>query len=138
MSSPKRWNDASFPEIDFADILDSEEAGLVNDAGSQKVWKKGTLKAYLDTLYHPVGIKATVTKDIASIAAGAEGTETFAVTGAETTDTVSVSAASGLSAGLIITNAWVSAADTVSVTFYNWTGSPIDQGSKDFYISFHN
>ena len=51
MSSPKRWNDASFPEIDFADILDSEEIGIVNDAGSQKVYKKGTLIADLATLY---------------------------------------------------------------------------------------
>ena len=67
MSSPKRWNDASFPEIDFADILDSEEAGIVNDGGSQKVWKKGTLIAYLNTLYQAVSTALLAAQNLADL-----------------------------------------------------------------------
>ena len=82
-------------------------------------------------------IKATVAKDLASVAGMTESIETFTVSGAETTDSVSVSVAAGLDAGLIIANAWVSASDTVSVAFYNHTAIAINQASKDFYIVCH-
>lgn len=49
MPNPRRWVD--YADIAVADILSSEEMGMANDGGVQKKWNKGSLIAYLNTLY---------------------------------------------------------------------------------------
>ncbi|MBX7181748.1 MAG: hypothetical protein K1X82_06530 [Bacteroidia bacterium] len=80
-------------------------------------------------------VKATVNKNIASCAANQSITETFTVTGANTGGSVMISPASALNDGLIIAWARVSAANTVSVYFRNVTGSAIDMGAMNYYIT---
>ncbi|MCE7934664.1 MAG: hypothetical protein DYG96_08725, partial [Chlorobi bacterium CHB2] len=79
--------------------------------------------------------KTTVTKDVASVGAGASSVETFTVTGAGTTGAVSISPQNALADGLIISYARVSAAGTVEVKFRNESGAAIDPASMDWYIS---
>lgn len=136
MPVAERWSEQTAKS--FADLENTAKL-LAAEGTIDFNFTKAQLVAYLNTLYADISnvVKATVAKDLASIAATTEATETFAVTGAATTDTVSVSVAGGLDAGLVITNAWISAVDTVSITFYNLTGSAIDQASKDFYITLH-
>lgn len=80
-------------------------------------------------------IKATVNKNIASCPANSSITETFSVPNAATTSSVMISPASALTSGLLIAWAHVSAAGTVSVMFRNVTGSAIDMGAMNYYIT---
>ena len=78
-------------------------------------------------------IKGTVTIDPASVNATTVTTQTFTLTGAATGDTLILNVPSGgLTAGLLVLQARVSAANTVSVTFYNTTGAPIDEASASW------
>ncbi|MBK8911369.1 MAG: hypothetical protein IPM61_08545 [Chlorobi bacterium] len=79
--------------------------------------------------------KATVTQDIASVAAGAQGIETFTVTGAGVGGSVVISPSANLTAGLVIGFARVSAANTVTVSFQNVSGGAIDEGSLEWGIT---
>lgn len=79
-------------------------------------------------LYKDGVLSTSSALDFASIAAGAIGTATLAVTGAVTGQAVILGAPSTVEAGL----AWsgfVSAADTVTVRLHNTTGAPIDPAS---------
>lgn len=67
--------------------------------------------------------------DFGSIAAGASADLTLTVTGAVSTDVAVASPQSALEAGLIW-NAFVSAADTVTVRMTNITGAPIDPANR--------
>jgi hypothetical protein len=80
-------------------------------------------------------IKATVTKDVASVAANSTLSVDFAVTNAATTSTVYISPQNELTSGLIIAYARVSAANNVRVRFTNTTGAAIDPASMDYYIT---
>jgi hypothetical protein len=80
-------------------------------------------------------IKATVNKNIASCAANQSITETFTVTGAATGSSVMISPETALTDGLIIAWARVSATNTVSVYFRNVTGSAINMGAMNYYIT---
>jgi hypothetical protein len=71
--------------------------------------------------------------DVASVAANTSAEQTFTVTGLATTDKVFVIKPS-LSAGLVIGNARVSAANTLAVTFGNLTASPIDPAAEAYTI----
>lgn len=71
--------------------------------------------------------------NVASVAANTSAEQTFTVTGLETTDVVFVSKPS-LSAGLVVGNARVSAADTLAITFGNLTASPIDPAAETYLI----
>lgn len=83
-------------------------------------------------------IKATVTKDLASVASGAAADVTFEVPGARAGAAVSVSPSAALTDGLIIAHAFVSDVDEVTVTFVNTTGSGIDNAEIDFYFAVFN
>lgn len=76
---------------------------------------------------------ATVTFDPASVSANTSAAQSITVPGLLVGDFVAVTKPS-LSAGLSIGGARVSAADTVSVTFVNSTGSPIDAGSESYLV----
>lgn len=71
--------------------------------------------------------------DPASVSANSESTETLTCNGVTTSDAVFVNKPTD-SAGIIVGQAWVSAANTVSVKFYNVTGSPIDPGSETYLV----
>ncbi|MCC7439402.1 MAG: hypothetical protein IT211_12990 [Armatimonadetes bacterium] len=79
--------------------------------------------------------KATVTQNIASVAANSRITETFTVTGVAVGGSVAVSPSGDLTAGLVISYARVSASNTVTVAFQNVTGAAIDEGSLDWDIT---
>lgn len=73
----------------------------------------------------------TVTSDnLASIAAGAEGSATVTITGADTTDLVFVTGRA-LLAGLVICEATVTTANTVVVKVLNTTGGALDDGTLE-------
>lgn len=71
--------------------------------------------------------------NVASVAANTSAEQTFTVPGLRTTDFVTVSKPSA-SAGLVIGNVRVSAADTLAITFGNLTGSPIDPAAETYTI----
>ena len=80
-----------------------------------------------------VPLLATATLNFGSIGAGATAELTTTVTGAATGDLVTVNAAS-LESGLVVGEAYVSAADTVTVRVGNITAAPIDPVSQSFLI----
>jgi hypothetical protein len=80
-------------------------------------------------------IKATVTKDVASVPANSSGIELYVVTNATTTSKVIISPQNAFANGLIISYARVKNTDTVEVMFWNDTGGAINPASMDFYIT---
>jgi hypothetical protein len=79
-------------------------------------------------------IFTSVTHNPASVGAGLVTEETITVTGAATGDRVLINAPS-LEANLVISSAYVSAADTVKFRLYNPTGAPIDPASQAFLVT---
>ena len=71
--------------------------------------------------------------DLASIGATSYSTQTFTVGGLNENDVVCVNPPS-LTAGLYLISWRVSAADTMSLTFYNSTGGSINQAAATFKI----
>lgn len=78
-------------------------------------------------------VRGTVAVNPASVAADTVATQTFTLTGAVVGDSLTLNPpAAGLTAGLLVLQAWVSAADTISIVFFNHTASPIDEGSANW------
>jgi len=78
-------------------------------------------------------VKGTVTINPASINATTVSSQTFTLTGAATGDSLMLNPpAAGLTAGLLVSQYFVSAADTITVVFFNTTGAPIDEGSASW------
>lgn len=67
----------------------------------------------------------------ASIAAGANGTVTLAITGVDTTDLVFVNARS-LADGLLVVGATVTGTDEVTVDLVNTTAGAVDDAASDY------
>lgn len=76
---------------------------------------------------------ASVTLDPASVAANTTAEQTFALTGLSTQDIVVVNKPSH-STGLGIVGCRVSAADTLAITYGNFSGAPIDPPSEDYFV----
>lgn len=77
--------------------------------------------------------KGTVTINPTSVAANTVASQTFTLTGATAGDSLLLNPpAAGLTAGLLVLQAFVSAANTITVVFQNTTGSPIDEGSASW------
>jgi hypothetical protein len=75
--------------------------------------------------------KGTVAADLASISTLDVGEITLTITGAVVGDAVIVNpVAAGLTTGLFIADARVSATDTVKVRVYNSTGGSVDEASQ--------
>jgi hypothetical protein len=85
-------------------------------------------------------LKTSITRNIPSIAAGAQRLETFSLANCALNSIVTVSPEAALPAGLIISYARVSIAaigaipGTVEVAFYNVTGAAVDPASMKFNI----
>ena len=71
--------------------------------------------------------------DLANIAAASYSTQAFTVSGLNTNDVICVNPPA-LTTGLYLLSYRVSAADTLSLTFHNTTGSDIDEASATFKI----
>jgi len=71
--------------------------------------------------------------DLASINATSYSTQTFTVEGLDINDTITVNPPA-LTSGLYLVSYRVSAADTLSLTFYNSTGGAIDEGAGTYMI----
>ncbi len=92
-------------------------------------------KEWIDRLQQALPKVSTYTPAInpSSVAANSESVQTFTVNGLSTNDVVTVNKPSD-SIGLGIIQVWVSATDTLSIKFYNHTGSPIDAGSETYRV----
>lgn len=75
----------------------------------------------------------TATVDLGSVAANTSETETATVSGVKLGDFVAIVKPS-LEAGIMIGSCWVSAANTVSMTVMNTTGSAVDAASETMYF----
>lgn len=79
-------------------------------------------------------LQATATLDWGSIGAQAAADKTVAVTGAAVGDIVAASPNTTLEAGLAF-NAWVSAADTVTIRLHNYSAGAIDPASRSWKVA---
>jgi hypothetical protein len=78
-------------------------------------------------------LKGTVAIDPGSIAANSVSSQTFALTGAAGGDSLTLNPpAAGLSAGLLVNQSYVSAANQIPVVFFNATGSAVDAASANW------
>lgn len=78
-------------------------------------------------------LKGAVTIDPASINATTVSSQTFTLTGAVVGDSLVLNPpAAGLTAGLVIGQYFVSAANTITIVLYNTTGAPIDEASASW------
>lgn len=71
--------------------------------------------------------------DLASINGTTYSTQTFTVTGLDTNDVITVNPPA-LIAGLYLISYRVSAANTLSLVFYNSTGAPINENTGTYKI----
>lgn len=71
--------------------------------------------------------------NLASINATTYSTQTFTVAGLDTDDIILVNPPA-LTSGLYLLSSRVSATDTLSMTFYNSTGAPIDEAAATYKI----
>lgn len=76
----------------------------------------------------------TVAVNPASIAANTTGDTDVTITGALTTDIVTVHPPSTLEAGLVSGGAWVQSANTVRIRLGNVTAAPIDGASANWTV----
>jgi uncharacterized protein YneR len=80
-------------------------------------------------------IKATVSKDLPSIAANTSYNETFAVSNAVAGSSVMISPSIDLTDGLVIAFSRVSASGEVTVCFRNTKDNPVDNPAMNWYIT---
>lgn len=114
----------------------TDEAGIHPPKGLEiDPVKQRRLLKWLTNLYlvFPKTQTFSATINPTLVSANSESTQTFTVAGLTTKDIITVNKPSR-TAGLDIVQAWVSAADTVSITFQNTTGSGIDSGSETYLI----
>ncbi len=79
-------------------------------------------------------LKASASLDFGSVAAGSEASLTVTVEGARQGDAVLVTPPSTLNTGLVVSKAYVSADDTVTVVVYNPTAAAIDPAAATFVV----
>ena len=78
-------------------------------------------------------LSATASLNFPEIAAASQANLTITVTGAAVGDEVIMALPSGPAAGLVF-NAFVSAADTVTIRASNISGSPVDAGAATYGV----
>jgi hypothetical protein len=76
-------------------------------------------------------LAGTLTIDPANINKTSASTQTFTLTGLTTSHKIVITAGTALTYGVSIVSAWASDADTLSITFHNYTGGGINLGSTD-------
>lgn len=78
-------------------------------------------------------LATSATLNPSSVPANNFSTETFTVKGLQTDMCLDVNAPS-LETGLVLVNKFVSAADTLKMTFWNTTNAAIDPASQEFRV----
>jgi hypothetical protein len=123
--------DQTIPGTFTADTLDAVNGDIDSivsadiETGQVRIGTGGTVLTKM--------LKGSVTIDPASVAAGVVSSQTFTLTGAVVGDALQLNPpAAGLTAGLIVLQSFVSAANTVTVLFQNTTGAPIDEPSASW------
>jgi hypothetical protein len=101
----------------FSGPVVSENGSIIGSSGTQLT----QVKVYTPSL------------DVASVAATTVADQTFTVSGLTTADTVFVNPPA-LTAGLLVTSARVSAADTLQVRFHNTTAVAVDEAAAVWRI----
>jgi len=76
-------------------------------------------------------LNGTLTINPASVSKTSVATQTFTITGLTTGHKIVVSPATALTYGILVSAAWASASNTVSIQFMNISGSSIDLGNID-------
>ena len=102
-------------------------AGIVIGVDTDGVWVAAATQGNLS---------ATAALDFASIAAAASADLTITVAGAAVNDAVSLGLPAAPAAGLLF-NAFVSAANTVTVRASNITAAPVDAASATYRATVH-
>ena len=135
-------NSSTSSPLIYGDFSDGSEKLIINgnlgvgvSSPSAKLDVNGTTKLGTNGTVLTKVIKATVSKDLPSIAANSSSLQTFLVANAAVNSSVMISPASDLSDGLVISYARVSSAGTVTVKFRNVSGSAIDAPAMNFYIT---
>lgn len=100
-------------------------AGSVKADAGLAAGESGTLVTFIE--------KGTVSVDLGNITAGTSADTSVTVTGAATGDTVVMCPpATAMTTGLVVGQAWVSAADTVKIRVYNESAGDIDEAAADW------
>lgn len=73
-------------------------------------------------------LAGTITIDPASVAGASDSTQTFTLTGLTTNHKIVITPGTAFTSGLIVTGAWASALDTVSIAFRNTSNQAVDAG----------
>jgi hypothetical protein len=76
-------------------------------------------------------LAGTLTIDPANINKTSASTQTFTLTGLTTSHKIVITAGTALTYGVSIVSAWASDADTISITFHNYSGAGVNLGSTD-------
>jgi hypothetical protein len=76
-------------------------------------------------------LAGTLTIDPANINKTSASTQTFTLTGLTTSHKVVITAGTALTYGVSIVSAWANDADTLSITFHNYSGAGVNLGSTD-------
>jgi hypothetical protein len=74
-------------------------------------------------------LAGTLTIDPANINKTSSSTQTFTLTGLTTNHKIVITSGTAMTYGVSIVSAWASAADTLSITFHNYSGGGVDLGS---------
>ena len=74
-------------------------------------------------------LAGTITINPASVAGASDSTQTFTLTGLTTDHKIVITSGTAVTGGLIITGAWASALNTVSIAFRNTNNQAVDSGN---------
>lgn len=74
-------------------------------------------------------LTGTITIDPASVAGASDSTQTFTLTGLTTNHKIVITSGTAFTGGLIITGAWASALNTISIAFRNTSNQAVDTGA---------
>ena len=72
-----------------------------------------------------------------SVAANTAATDTITVTGLDTNMICTMNIGAALTAGLVVGQYWISAKNTLSITFLNSTAAPIDNAAITIKVLVH-
>jgi hypothetical protein len=75
-------------------------------------------------------LTGTISVNPTSVAGGSSSVQTFTLTGATTNHKIVITSGTAFDSGLIITAAWISALNTISIEFRNTTNQAIDTTTK--------
>ena len=116
-------------------IFSNGNVSIGGTTSSDRLRVDGTVKLGSNGTTMNALIRATVSQDVPSIAAGSCSARIFSVPNSLTTGTAFISPASALTDRMVISYARVYTAGTVEAKFCNVSAAPIDLPSMNYYIT---